>query len=126
LGLTLVFLKDLGSIGGINKGENTMRDAVAHAITVLNEALERDPEAVSCLINLRVDCNDRLAAHQTIQVADYGSIHKVGVLGLLNAALADSPSGVIGAKGKVNTDTGFFVRISQFVDLRTGKLDELA
>jgi hypothetical protein len=50
----------------------------------------------------------------------------VGVLGLLNAALADSPSGVIEAKGKVNTDTGFFVRISQFVDLRTGKLDELA
>ena len=48
-----------------------MRDAVAHAITVLNEALERDPEAISCLINLRVDCNDRLAAHQTIQVADW-------------------------------------------------------
>jgi hypothetical protein len=26
----------------------------------------------------------------------------------------------------VNTDTGLFVRISQFVDLRSGKLDELA
>jgi hypothetical protein len=103
-----------------------MRDAVADAITVLNEVLERDPEAISRLINLRVDCNDRLTAHQTIQVAYFGRIHKRGVLGLLNAALADSPSGVIGAKGRVNTDTGFFVRISQFVDLRTGKLDELA
>jgi hypothetical protein len=103
-----------------------MKDTIAHAVTVLNEALERDPEAISRLINLRVDCNDRLAAHQTIQVADYGGIHKVGVFGLLNAALADSPSGVIGAKGKVNTDTGLFVRISQFVDLRSGKLDELA
>ena len=104
-----------------------VRDAVTHAVAVLNEALERDPEAVSRLINVRVDCNDRMAAHPTIQVADYGGgVHKVGILGLLNAALADSPSGVIGAKGQVNAETGQFVRIKQFVDLRTVKLDELA
>ncbi len=103
-----------------------MPDSISRAVNVLNEALERDPEAISRLVNLRVDCNDRLAAHPTIQVADYGGIHKVGVLGLLNAALGDSPSGVIGAKGQLKADTGQFVRIKQFVDLRTEKFDELA
>ena len=104
-----------------------VKDAVAHAVVILNEALERDPEAVSRLINIRVDCNDRMAAHPTIQVAHFGGgVHKVGVLGLLNAALADSPTGVIGAKGQINAETGQFVRIKQFVDLRAKKLDELA
>ena len=103
-----------------------MSDSVSRAVKVLNEALERDPEAISRLINLRVDCNDRLAAHPTIQVADYAGVHRVGVLGLLNAALGDSPSGVIGAKGQIKADTGQFVRIKQFVDLRTEKFDELA
>ncbi|MGA0392838.1 MAG: hypothetical protein ACO3MW_02080 [Rhodospirillales bacterium] len=103
-----------------------MPDPVKHAVSVLNDALERDSEAITRLVNLRVDCNDRLAAHATIQVADYAGIHKIGVLGLLNAALANSPSGVIGAKGRVNADTGLFVEIKQFVDLRAGKFDELA
>lgn len=103
-----------------------MQDPVNHALMVLNDALERDSEAIRRLVNLRVDCNDRLAAHPTIQVADYGGILKVGVLGLLNAALADSPSGVIGAKGRVNADNGLFIQINQFVDLRAEKLDELA
>lgn len=103
-----------------------MRDPVQHAVSVLNEALERDSEAITRLVNLRVDCNDRLAAHSTIQVADYGGIHKVGVLGLINAALGNSPSGVIGAKGRVNADNGLFVEIKQFVDLRSKKFDEFA
>ena len=40
-----------------------MPDPVTHAVNVLNDVLERDPEAITRLINLRVDCNDRLAAH---------------------------------------------------------------
>ena len=101
-----------------------MGDIVAYALKILNEALERDPVAISRLINLRVDCNSSLAAHPTIQVADYSGQHKVGVLGLLNATLSDSPGGVIGAKGALNSQTGKFVNIRQFIDVRENKLDK--
>jgi hypothetical protein len=103
-----------------------MDDPVTHAISVLNEALERDPEAITRLINMRVECNERLAAHPTVQVGVYDGIHRVGVLGLLNGALGESPSGVIGARGRMEGDSGRFLNIKEFVDLRLQKVDELA
>ena len=102
--------------------EDLMEDPVARAITVLNDALERDPAAITGLVNMRVECNDALSAHPTIQVGLYGGVHKVGVLGLLNGALGDSPSGVIGAQGKMDA-SGRFLRVKKFVDLRLEKVD---
>ena len=51
-----------------------MADAVTKALQVLNEALQLDPEAVTRLVNLRVECNPGLAAHQTIQVGAYDGV----------------------------------------------------
>lgn len=103
-----------------------MPDSIADAVAVLNEALARDPEAVTELVNLRVPCNERLAAHATIKVSMYGQAHKIGILGLLNGALGGGPSGDIGAEGPIDPDSGNFRRIKRFVDLRTERLDVLA
>ena len=35
-------------------------DPVTRAIAVLNDALDRDPKAITQLVNLRVDCNIQL------------------------------------------------------------------
>ena len=103
-----------------------MSDLIGVAVTVLNDALERDPEAVTELVNMRVKCNESLAAHPTIQVQNSSGEHRIGVLGILNGVLGGGPSGDIGAKGPVNPNTGHFLRIKRFVDLRSERLDVLA
>ncbi len=103
-----------------------MPDPIQSAVELLNDALERDGDAVTQLINLRADCNERLASHPTIQVQKHGEVHRIGVLGLINGALGGGPSGDIGAKGKIDPKTGKFLRIKRFVDLRTERLDVLA
>lgn len=102
-----------------------MEDPVTRAVSVLNEALSRDPEAVTRLVNMRAECNEALAAHPLIQTGVYGGVHRVGILGLLNAVLGESPSGVIGARGTPDSGSGIFVRIKEFVDLRPERLDVL-
>jgi len=103
-----------------------MADPVLKALDVLNDALARDPKAITQLVNLRVDCNGELVRHSTIQSADYNGIAKVGVLGLLNGIVGNSPSGVIGAEGSIDIETGQFVVIRKFVDLRNEKTDIIA
>ena len=103
-----------------------MTDSVKRAVAVLNDALERDPEAITKLFNLRVECNDRLEGHPFVQVSLYGGTRKIGLLGLLNGMLGESPTGVIGARGSVDPETGRMVRITAFVDLRDEKVDYLA
>lgn len=66
-----------------------MDAAIDAAIAVLNQALEADPEAVAGLVNHRVPCNAKLAAHPTIQVGPDG----VGLLGILNGLFGADPRG---------------------------------
>ena len=103
-----------------------MDDPVARAIAVLNDALERDPEAITALVNTRVECTEALVSHPTIQVGVYGGVHRIGVLGLLNGALGESPTGVIGAQGRMDGETGRFLKVRKFVDLRLEKVDVIA
>ena len=103
-----------------------MSDPITKALLVLNEALDQDPKAITELVNFRVDCNKVLTNHPTIQVGVYDGVAKVGVLGLINGVLGDSPSGVIGAKGSIDGLTGQFVQVQKFVDLRLEKTDVIA
>ena len=100
-----------------------MSDPILKAIEVLNDALERDPIAITQLVNLRVNCNPQLVNHPTIQSSVYHGTSKVGVLGLINGIVGNSPSGVIGAEGSIECNTGQFTVIRQFVDLRNDKTD---
>ena len=100
-----------------------MLDPIQKAIQVLNDALERDPIALTQLVNLRVDCNAQLVSHPTIQSSVYHGVSKVGILGLVNGIVGNSPSGVIGAEGSIVRDTGQFTVIRKFVDLREDRTD---
>lgn len=57
---------------------------VAQAVSILNEALQNDPEAVNALMNARAECNDVLAAHPTIRIRADGEQRYLTVLGLIN------------------------------------------
>jgi|TARA_B100000315_G_scaffold233025_1_gene245832 hypothetical protein len=103
-----------------------MADPIFKALEVLNDALIRDPAAITQLVNLRVDCNAQLIDHPLIQSAEYHGVAKVGVLGLINGIVGNSPSGVIGAEGTIDRDTGLFIKIRKFVDMRSDKTDVIA
>ena len=103
-----------------------MSDPISAAVDLLNDVLERDPKSITKLINMRIDCNEQLASHPTVQVHKFDDVYRVGVLGLLNGVFGGGPSGDIGAKGKINPNTGEFTHIKKFVDLRLDRLDVLA
>ena len=102
-----------------------MSDPISAAVDLLNDVLERDPGAITKLVNMRIDCDERLANHPTVQVHKFDDVYRIGVLGLLNGVLGGGPSGDIGAKGKINRNTGEFTQIKKFVDLRLDRLDIL-
>ena len=43
-----------------------MTDTISQVIKILNDALARDHEAITRLVNLRVDCNTQLLNHPTV------------------------------------------------------------
>jgi hypothetical protein len=62
------------------------------AVRILNEALQADPAAVATLFSIRIPCNDKLAAHPTVQVREQwvqgnGYFNTVSALGLINGIL---------------------------------------
>jgi hypothetical protein len=81
----------------ISYGEPSV--SLSRALTVLNEALQADPQTISALMNHRVICNEALANHPTIQVGIYEGEYKVGLLGLLNGlfGIQENKTGYIGA-----------------------------
>ncbi len=100
-------------------------DPIDKAVALLNAALALDPKAMTELVNMRVKCNRDLASHPTIQAGQYQDEFRVGFLGMINGALSDSPSGVIGAEGQLDEVTGRFAVVKRFVDLRRERLDVL-
>lgn len=53
---------------------------------LLNEALNMDPNCINDLVSHRVQCNDKIANHPTIQVRQYidDKYPKLGLIGLIN------------------------------------------
>lgn len=79
-------------------------------IDLLNQAFKLDPQAIEKLFAVRVQCNESLAEHPTIQVRDYGpDSPNVGVIGLLNGIFGvdDEESGIIGSIYDDNELQGF-------------------
>ena len=69
------------------------------AVKLLNDCLELDRDAVDDLISQRIDCNEDLSDHPTVQVRKIGKSYKVGTLGLLNGlfGIASDGTGAIAA-----------------------------
>lgn len=62
------------------KEEITKEDVV----NLLNGMLSLDRDAFERLISYRVDCNQQLADHGTIQVGIFNGSPKVGIIGVIN------------------------------------------
>lgn len=60
------------------------RQYLEFAVEVLNQALERDPKAISTMMTQRFNCNRALAEHPTIQVSEKEGSHTIGIMGLIN------------------------------------------
>jgi hypothetical protein len=54
------------------------------AVKLLNDILEKDPEAAQALIDARVPCNEAIESHPTVMVHGYDEEMAVGILGFLN------------------------------------------
>lgn len=69
------------------------------AVRVLNEINALDPTVMPKLIEYRVECNEVLANHPTVQVGNYhgfeGAPFHVGLLGIINGILGDGGYGPI-------------------------------
>jgi hypothetical protein len=65
-----------------------MKETLAIFLDLLNEAVEADPQAMELLIGHRVECNNMLADHPTIQCMENtmpdGKKTYVGMLGVIN------------------------------------------
>ncbi|NKB44220.1 MAG: hypothetical protein GKS03_08055 [Alphaproteobacteria bacterium] len=92
---------------------------VQKALDILNDALTRDPVAITQLVNARVSCNEKLTKHKTVQTGVYSGDYKVGVLGLINGILGYKLGG-IGAESDVDPKTGRLVRVRRFVHTKAG------
>lgn len=84
--------------------------SVNEVLEVLNSAIEDDRDAIQRLIDSRVECNEKLAHHPTIQVGNYfekGKFH-VGFLGILNGlfGISETGFGVISAIYSVKCPNG--------------------
>ena len=58
--------------------------SISQAIELLNSCLTLDRGAVTRLVDCRVQCNERLADHPTVQVGSSKSGYVVGLLGIIN------------------------------------------
>jgi len=66
---------------------------VEDVLDVLNRAVEKDPGAMSALVEQRIPCNRALADDPTIQVAAKDDDFKVGFLGVLNGCFGVDDDG---------------------------------
>lgn len=92
---------------------------VQRALDVLNDALERDPRALTQLVNARVTCNEKLTKHRSVQTRALNGEYKLGILGLVNGILGYKHGG-IGAEGDIDSRTGLFRRVRRFVHTKAG------
>lgn len=63
-------------------------------VDLLNDALNKDPEAVTALVYQRIPCNRSLAEHQSIQVDEKKvGQYEVGLLGIINGLFGTHENG---------------------------------
>jgi hypothetical protein len=83
----------------------------------LNEISKRDPVAFGKLIEARIECNEALADHPSVQVSNHEpGLAKVGVLGIINGLIGTIDNGPRKGWGLVTVaceDDGSVVRFQR-------------
>ena len=72
-----------------------MSTAIDDILRVMNEALDADPEAITKLVEKRVECNQKLVEHPTIRCAKSHPFqsHTIGLMGILNGIAGEGQPG---------------------------------
>jgi hypothetical protein len=80
-------------------GKQSPPAELVKAVEELNEMLDRDPVAISWLVNYHARCNEKLADHPKVQVRvneDPGGPYcSVGLLGVVNGLVCRPPFYVV-------------------------------
>lgn len=85
-----------------------MNAPISYAVAFFNEVIKCNRDATARLINTRIDLNEALASHATLQIQIFGEINRIGFLDLLNGALGGSLNADTGAKGAINLNKDMF------------------
>lgn len=90
--------------------------SIANALETLNELLALDKEAMCNLLEARVECNEAMAEHDTLQVLAIGKGYMLGILGVLNALFGarEDGWGEITLKLNDNNEAAAFIRTSEW------------
>ena len=84
--------------------------SIQDVCNLLNNMLELDYSCTHELINKRVECNDLITDHPTIQVqALKGEFTKVGLLGVLNGLFE-----TVNGRGPIVMETDYYGKIISF------------
>lgn len=89
------------------------RELATAIVGLMNDLYQLDPAAVDRLVHSRVQCNEALADHPTVQVSEIdgdAGIYQVGLLGVLNGlagANDEDTWGAVAAMYEGGVLTGF-------------------
>jgi hypothetical protein len=93
----------MNNINSMITGVPCKEDAVRvltldHVVDKLNEIFTTDPDAMRALLNNRVECNQTMANHNSVQVMGTEDKPTVGILGILNGLIEPLVGGRIAVK----------------------------
>lgn len=77
---------------------------IQKVIDSLNNAFQRDPIAMRLLLINLVQCNEKLADHPTIQVANLEGGYTLSVIGFVNGIMAELGLPLIASKWESEAD----------------------
>lgn len=80
-----------------------------YIVAFLNELVKVDPKALQALIESRVECNEIIAKHPSVQVQTTEQGHRLGVLGLLNGLVGSTDSFIAASFDKSGQLIGFTI-----------------
>lgn len=79
-----MFVNDETPMIIMDTGQSVTEYVAQLIVSVMNDAIGQDREAIEKLVAARVPCNEGLAQHPTIQVGKHKEASGVGLLGILN------------------------------------------
>ena len=85
--------------------------SIDEVIDLLNGAIESDRSAMQNLANARVQCNEELSLHETIQVGVVDGKFRVGLIGILNGIFGMNEEGCGPIGFQFNDDNGELINV---------------
>lgn len=75
-------------------GDYEMPITICDAINALNDMVKTDRATIKNLLSIRIECNEALADHPTVQVMADNHKYRVGLLGIINGIFGANDEGI--------------------------------